>query len=674
MRIPQPFKPIKIETEGFTHRVDVLERSVIFGANSLPTSIKTQNVELLNGPIRLCGIENGEEIVWDNDYEHNESESFIHSRSAEKTVICGAMQSKLFIVDTCICVEYDGCITFDVKVMPRGRTVAQFFGLQQQAKRQFKLEQLWLEIPLKSELAQMYHVYPNTGMKLADGTVIERVETNSSGFLPGQDCYLPFKPLVWLGNDDLGLGWFADTDKNWQPTCADRAIELVHGGDELVLRVRLLDTQPSAWSGDPARGNELYTPISFKFGLLPTPVKQFPKQPYLHNAMHLDCFVKVKGNYIDFLSQENRFDRLKEKGVTTLILHEKWNKEQNWFEPSEYTKDQLKKIVDECHSRGIKVLTYFGYEISALSPVWSEYSERVRYKAPDGSHNDGWYRVPYQRDYTVCYTDEWQDKFIDGVCRLMDEFYIDGVYLDGTTQPRLCVNTEHGCGYYDENGNLHGTYRVEAIRKMFRRLYAEVEARGGMVNVHASGCVNYTVLPYIHQTWYGENLQHAYTKGLKEDLPLGYFRAEYTGRNMGVPVEFIAYENRPHWGFENALACSIIHGILPRPNNIEGPLDLMSGIWKIVDGFPVAQSEWCPYWKNSVKSSDERIKFSYYRYKAIDGGIQMLVFCANTTAADISGVKVEFGEAGVKMLDTATGKEQNELSFGPFSYKILYVE
>ena len=43
---------------------------------------------------------------------------------------------------------------------------------------------------------------------------------------------------------------------------------------------------------------------------------------------------------------------LKEKGVTTLILHEKWNKCQNWFELSEFTARQLRTIVDECHQRG----------------------------------------------------------------------------------------------------------------------------------------------------------------------------------------------------------------------------------------------------------------------------------------------------------------------------------
>lgn len=163
MRIPQPFTPVRVTSNNFDHNVEVLGRYFVFGANSFPTSIKTQNVELLDAPISLCGTECGEEIVWDDDYANNESESFIHSRSAEKVNICGAMQSRLFIVNTSISVEYDGSIFFDLKVMPRGRTVAQFFGLQQKNINEYKLERLWLEIPLKANFAQMFHIYPNTG-------------------------------------------------------------------------------------------------------------------------------------------------------------------------------------------------------------------------------------------------------------------------------------------------------------------------------------------------------------------------------------------------------------------------------------------------------------------------------------------------------------------------------
>ena len=75
-----------------------------------------------------------------------------------------------------------------------------------------------------------------------------------------------------------------------------------------------------------------------------------------------------------------RYDELKEKGVTTLILHEKWNKSQNWFELSEFTRRQLVTITDECHKRGIKVLPYFGYELSILSPEWGALENKVTFK------------------------------------------------------------------------------------------------------------------------------------------------------------------------------------------------------------------------------------------------------------------------------------------------------
>ena len=99
---------------------------------------------------------------------------------------------------------------------------------------------------------------------------------------------LPFKALLWLGNEERGLGWFAENNKNWQPAQPNDAMELVHKGDTLILRVRLLDSHPECWSADPESGMYSYKPITFGFGLHATPVKPFPKQPYIHNAFHLD--------------------------------------------------------------------------------------------------------------------------------------------------------------------------------------------------------------------------------------------------------------------------------------------------------------------------------------------------------------------------------------------------
>ena len=258
--------------------------------------------------------------------------------------------------------------------------------------------------------------------------------------------------------------------------------------------------------------------------------------------------------------------------------------------------------------------------------------------------------------------------------RMMDEYHIDGVYLDGTIIPRYCDNVEHGCGWYDKSGKLHGTYPVHAVRNTFKRLYDIVESRGGMIYVHLPN-PNFTSLGFTHLAWYGEMMQMAYVRGGLSQMPLDHFRAAYAGRSMGVPAEFIAYENRPIWTFENALAMSVIHGILPRPNDIEWPLDLMAGVWKTIDSFPVEKAEWLPYWKNAAKASDERVLISYYRYKAIDGQVMCLVFCSNTCAETLSGVKIDIHESCTHITD-CTGDpvvSDGSFDFEPYTCRILYL-
>lgn len=673
MKIPQPFIPLRVETENLEHTVHVIGRDYTFGADGMITSIKSEGVELLSSPTRLIAIEDGACANWNTDYPDNESECFIQRRSDAEAVICGAKQTERFIVDTCYTVDYDGCIDIDLKLMPSGQTVAQVFGIADTKPKRYKLDRLWLEIPLRAEAMTLFTMYPNSAMKLGDDSERPCTTMSMSGKIPEQTAAMPFKALLWVGNEERGLGWFAENDRNWQPETADKAIELVRDGDTLLLRLHLLDSHPEAWSADPRNGMYGYPPLCFRFGIHATPVKPFPKQPYIHNALHLDCGKKVKGNYIDVLN--GRYDELKEKGVTTLILHEKWNKSQNWPELSEFTKRQILTITDECHKRGIRVLTYFGYELSTMSPEWSSLEPRVTYRDSQDRLNGGWWRVPFQRDYIVCYGSEYADSFVDGIEKIMDECHTDGVYLDGTSQARLCCSTVHGCGWRDSSGKLHGSYPFRAIRRLFKRLYDVVESRGGEINVHAFGFVNFTAIPYIHQNWYGENLQFSLMKGTTEDMNLDYFRAEYIGRNIGAPVEFIAYENRPLWNFENAVAIAIIHGILPRPNDLGYPLELMSRIWRIMDAFPIEKSDWMPYWRNTVKTSDEKIKVSYYRYTDLTGDIRLLAFAVNISSAPIDSVSLDFGRKVSSVTDLLRGEAVGDhFSIDGYGFRILYVK
>lgn len=674
MRILKPFIPLRVETQNLCHTVNVVGRSYTFGADGMIKSIVANGQELLAEPMRLVMVEDGEASVFDDNYPDNESESFIQRRSDEEAVICGCKQSERFIVDFCNTVKYDGNIDIDLKLMTRGKTVSQVFGISEFKELEYKLDKMWLEVPLKKEIAQLYHMFPGSDIYLSDSSVIERSTTTSGGKIPELDLHIPFKPLLWLGNDEKGLGMFAESYRNWQLDNTDKAIEIVHDKDKVILRVHLLDSHPTSWKGDLKNGYNIFKPVEFRFGFMATPVKPFPKNPYVHKALHIDCGIKIKGNYMDFFAAENRFERLVEKGVDTLILHEKWNKSQNWYELSEYTAKQISYIVDECHKRNIKVLAYFGYEISTMSPVWTELKDKVVNRRENQDTNEGWWRVPFQRDYRVCYNSEYADLFVDGIAKIMDNYNLDGVYLDGSAYPNVCYSTEHGCGWYDENGKLHGTYSIKAIRKMMEKLYKTVKARDGYINHHCYACNNFTAFPYMDQVWLGENLQFKLNKGSTEDMELDYFRAEYSGRNMGVPAEFIAYENRPYWTFEQALSCSLLFGMLPRPNDIGFSLEFMSGVWKILDKFPVEKSKWLPYFNNNAATSNEKVKVSYYKYTDLENKTKLLVFAVNISAKNIENVTLSFDEEVSIVIDAEKAEHVGfTFDMGPYAYKILYV-
>lgn len=490
MKIMEPFIPLRLESENLNHTIDVLKRRYTFGADGLISSIISSGQELLAGAMRLVMEEAGQVSVFDLDYNDNESESFVQRHNDREAIICGCKQSERFIIDFSNTIRYDGSIDIDLKLTTKGKTVAQTFGIACLKPLEYKLDKLWFEIPLKADLCTFYHIYCDLARK-------ETPPFPTTGRITEKGLSIPFKPFVWLGNDDVGLGFFTESKRNWQ--FQNNAFEVIKQGDTVILRLRLLDSHPVSWGDDYQNGMDCFHPLDFHFGFMPTPVKQFPNNPYTHKALHLDCGIKIKGNYLDFMNK-GRFDRLLEKGVDTLILHEKWNKSQNYYELSEFTAKQLEYISTECHKRGIKLLVYFGFELSSLSPEWSTLKDKVLYKDESGKIQGGWWRVPFQRDYMVCYNSEFADKFIAGILDIIDTYHLDGVYLDSTASPRLCSNREHGCGWIDQNGNLQGAYTVNAVRLLFEKLSTEIKKRGGIISLHNYGFINFTVLPFVDQT------------------------------------------------------------------------------------------------------------------------------------------------------------------------------
>ncbi len=661
--------PITLNTDGIKKEINVWNRKYTLSDSPLLSSIISNGQELLASPMRLVGTENGKELVISDV-----KSCFMHGEDGYSASACQYMQTPRFIINTTLTAEYDGCMDWHVTVATHGPTVAQAFGLAQSDKGDRLLTRLWLEIPLKKECAISYQYAPIV-KPLINGEYPDTApELCHIGEMPSHSLTLPFVHQVFLSNDSAGFAVFFESDENWQPESKDRVIECVREDDCVILRLRLLDSEPVSWYDKGNNGGHNLMPLSFRIGMQATPVKPFPADPYKERNVHIDCFKKIPQSYEEFLfkpfedTDEIVIDRIKRLGVNTLYIHEKWNDIQNSPFLTEDSANRLKLIVSEAHKRGMKVIPYFGYEISSLSPRYSEdylYSDMKWH----------WYRYPWQRAPQVCYNSGWQDIFVEQLEKIMDEFGFDGLYLDSITTCRACKNEKHGCGYRDREGNLHETYPVFAVRKLMKRLCEMVERRGGTICTHSSGNFAMATMAFSHCFWDGETVQCQFLNGTLQRAPEGYYRSMYTGRNIGLPINMLCYSNPPKWTFRQAMSNALPYGIIPKPVDVGEPLEDMSRLWNVLDGFSVADARWMPYFNNAVKVSSDAVRFSYYEREG-----QMLAFVANMVNEPSGKVSIELPIKVKQITDAISGELITDdtacfsLELGGFDHKILKIK
>jgi len=587
--------------------VNVWGRTYSFAKSPLPTEILTAGEKILASPIRLIGTVDGNEVLWER------KGISLFNKSKAQTTLFGWQANNSLIINTTIQVEYDGMMRIDMVIMP-------------QEGASPKIDKLWLEIPLNKERATLYHYWPGRWGS-----------AENSGAIPENGMNLPFRPFVWLGWEEGGLSWFTESDKGWQPKDEKRYIEVVKQEDEVVLRLLMIESQPKR------------LPLTFTFGFQATPIKPIPKNFHDWHICH-------GGNYgiekkpVKEGSSETVLDQMAKLGVKTLVFHEHWTPIQNYWETT--YKTELRQLITECHKRGIKLLLYFGYEISTLAPEWGRLSDDVLVKTPQGGVTGGYHRQPEQRDYIVCYNSVWQDYFVNGIAKAIDRYGFDGVYLDGTIEPWACANERHGCGYRDAEGNLKPTYPIFAVRNLMRRLYALIHPKGGLVNPHQSTCCVTPTLAFCDSYWDGEQFGGGeLAEGTLEKLPLSAFRAEFMGKNFGVPCEFLVYERHPHWTFEHALAFTLLHDVCVRPGGFGKQLELISNIWKAMSDFGVSEAKWYPYWRNQefITTNSESIKVSFYMKNS-----EILMVASNLSQQEIQGqISINSGSLNISKLKSA---------------------
>jgi hypothetical protein len=231
--VPIPWTPVRYNANG---TLGVLGREYRVGTGVLPSQVAVKGKGILAAPITLM-MKAGAATADLGRLPATKSEAFPDFVTQNATGKVGNIQ-----VDLQAKTEFDGMQIFDLTLMPNGAA---------------QVDNLVLEIPIKNEFAKF--ILPSTGV--ASKVVEIGKEKWSSVFIP----------QVWVGNDDLGYGWFAESDQYWKPR-DDKMLEVVREGDRTFIRCKIVREAVT-----------LDQPAHMVFGLMATPVKDVPSgDPFLH--------------------------------------------------------------------------------------------------------------------------------------------------------------------------------------------------------------------------------------------------------------------------------------------------------------------------------------------------------------------------------------------------------
>lgn len=438
--VPPPFEPVSCPASNIAQ---VWQRRYRFGTNGLPESITTRGSELLARPMTLTLKAGG-------NSRKNSKGDLRRVRSDGRDAVFEAQQRAVeWNLTTTAAVHYDGCVRFDVTVSPA---------------HPLTLDSLALEIPVAKRWAHLF---------THNGTSTDYAKTNNDG-LGGNvqkwfDKYpagaMPFTWAFFLGSYDRGLQWFCESDRGWSNQDENRKISLIRTDEAVTLRIAFVD-----------KPVKLTQPLRFNFGMMVTPVKDPSDGLNISFVAHGQPDELRK---IGLEQLEKDMPMFRERGGTAISSY--MSDPDHFGTPRMYNAEDEKFLTDFvalCHKYGLKYAPYSGWGVNTNVPDFETFGAEML-KEP--LRNAGW--GCYWHNPASTFADWW----LDSARYVVQQCGFDGIYMDGTCYPELTGNELDGKSWKDEQGSLHGTYPIWAIRDFIERLYVMLHhelRKDGIVHLH----------------------------------------------------------------------------------------------------------------------------------------------------------------------------------------------
>ncbi|MCM8768769.1 MAG: DUF6067 family protein [Candidatus Omnitrophica bacterium] len=566
--VPEPWTPVRAKKDT----CEVWGRKFSWKQDNFLPEIEVLSQPILARPIEF-GVKNerGEKITWKSRHFH------LVSQAADQATYQFKLSTDRLTVQGKETVEFDGMVWLNLEIVP---------SFPQEIKA------VYLEIPLKKEFAKLY----TCGEPLSGDRLAEKL----TGLIPPEGFSHRFTYAAWIGNEELGVQWFAENDRNWFLTNQEKAIEVIPQTDKTVLRINFVEGETKLSQG-----------LQLSFGLIPTPTRPKPENwSDWHFFQYAGTFPRVT----EEIRQKEpksawKWERnwkwideggLEKDGVTILIFHG-----SSWTEifgyPGTFNEEKkklLKEWVALCHKKNIKVLVYTGWGVSIEGPEWKDFGKEM-------------VRLPLKNTgyatYRQCPASLFTDWFLYKCQELIKEFDIDGLFLDSTASLSEC-NGAHGCGWQDREGRLRSSFPIRKTRELFRRLFTLFHQEGkkdGLIYSHQSPPAIMPIESFEDVRCGGEFAQ--FYQGEFDEKYLGYVIAKLGGQPYGLFSE-MANKNwmNPPVKVNEVLAIAVPLNISLKTQNafaiqdyslLGEPMPKIHQAWRWVEA---SKAWYLPWWKNQA--------------------------------------------------------------------------
>lgn len=448
--VPSPFLPLTTQEAGGVVDVGLWGRSYRFSAGPLPSQVRSQGMELFVGPprFRFVGAQGAQEIEWQPPTILWAGEDMARLRSV------GRLPGLRVYADTRV--EYDGMIAVELTLT---------------AERLVRVGRLEYELELARGAARYFARHLPYDYQVANVDKSRLLE--AAGWLRRAGLALDFVPSLALGNRQVGIEWWSETNAHWSPLPGVRPFEVVRDADAVRLRVTPISARLALAAGSTWRD---------AFALFVFPARPPPE----------------RWRSVRFLpyNRAGRFDPQVGTRFVFLAMQDTFHARYDGLPASIDDAFQRERRAD-LRRRGVG---YMPYGILTLAPIlhprtlnsfelwsadgkWWRLQEDHNNLVIQRNHPELGAGAPY--GYAACAARrDYFDWILDenlGMLRAEDP---DAFYFDHGAITRMCVRNPVLDG---KSGRESWEYRN--VRDFYKRLYESVkaEAPDALIVIHTHG-------------------------------------------------------------------------------------------------------------------------------------------------------------------------------------------